>query len=156
MTAATAWSNPVTDKTAILVLNECLYYGAKLPHTPWNPNQFRHHGAFVNDNPFESSEDRMSIQLEDVTIPLDSRGTKIQFLSRTPTQNELENCRHVELTNANPWNPREVFLHPSVAHVSSVHFDLTQENFLHDINPALVELKERARLFYFALTLGQA
>ena len=147
VTAATAWTNPLTDETVILVLNECLYYGAKLPHTLWNPNQLRYHGATVNDNPFDASEDRMSIQVEDVVIPLESCGTKVQFFTHTPTQQELDDCRHVELTNDHPWNPREVYLHPAAAtphKLSCVRFELTHDPFLTDVSPALVELKERA------------
>ncbi len=101
----------------------------------------------VNDNPFDPSEDRLTLQVDDVTIPLESSGTKIQFFSRTPTQTELDRCRHLHLTNETEWNPRDVMFRPDVPFVSrtsSLHFDFVQEPGLFDVSPALVALKERA------------
>ncbi|GAX24495.1 hypothetical protein FisN_18Lu065 [Fistulifera solaris] len=118
VSAATAWTNPVTGETVILVLNECLYYGSKLPHTLWNPNQLRYNGVTVNDNPFDPSEDSLTLQIDDLVVPLESSGTKIQFFSRTPTQHELDTCCHLHLTNENEWNPRDVMLQPDVPFVT--------------------------------------
>ena len=49
---ATAWNNPVTEHTYILVNNEALYYGTKLDHYSINLNQVRSYGLNFWDHPF--------------------------------------------------------------------------------------------------------
>ena len=36
---ATAWDDPATDQTCVLVINEALCHGTKLDHSPIDPNQ---------------------------------------------------------------------------------------------------------------------
>ena len=55
VSSATAYTDPITGHTYILILNECLYYGTKLDHTLINPNKLRHFGCPVWDNPFDNS-----------------------------------------------------------------------------------------------------
>ena len=39
LSGATAWDDPVTGQTYILVINEGLYYGNKMDHSLINPTQ---------------------------------------------------------------------------------------------------------------------
>ena len=55
VTGATAWTDPMDNKTYILVFNESLYYGTKLKHSLINPNQIRHNGIDFWDNPFDGT-----------------------------------------------------------------------------------------------------
>ena len=48
---ATAWDNPVDGSTVILVVNEALYFGDRMPYSLLCPNQLRHNGVSVNDVP---------------------------------------------------------------------------------------------------------
>jgi hypothetical protein len=50
-TVATAWDDPKDGSTIILVINEALYFGARMPHTLLCPNQLRFNGIIVNDTP---------------------------------------------------------------------------------------------------------
>ena len=52
--AATAWQSPHSGQTYILVFNESLWMGDKMDHTLINPNQLRHFGTIVQDNPMLS------------------------------------------------------------------------------------------------------
>ena len=52
VSAATAWDDPESGLTWLLVINEGLFYGSKLNHSLLNPNQLRYHGIQYNDNPF--------------------------------------------------------------------------------------------------------
>ena len=54
VSGATAYDDPTTGDTTILVVNEALYYGTKLDHSLINPNQFCHYGVPFWDNPFDS------------------------------------------------------------------------------------------------------
>ena len=55
VSGATAWDNPVTGQTYILVINEGLYYGNKMEHSLINPNQIRAYGIPLWDNTYDHS-----------------------------------------------------------------------------------------------------
>jgi hypothetical protein len=50
---ATAYDDPVTNITYLLIFNEALYYGVKLDHSLINPNQIHSYGIDFWDNPFD-------------------------------------------------------------------------------------------------------
>ena len=63
----------------------------------------------VQDNPYCRTQMYLSTEDEDVVvIPLLSDGTIIHFSSRTPTEKELHECRHIALSSKAGWNPCEV------------------------------------------------
>ena len=47
VTGATAYDDPVTGQTYILIFHESLYYGTKLDHSLINPNELRNYGLKV-------------------------------------------------------------------------------------------------------------
>ena len=51
---ATAYDCPDTGQTYILVINEGLYFGTSMSHSLINPNQLRHFGTIVQDNPYSN------------------------------------------------------------------------------------------------------
>ena len=72
-----------------MLFNESLYYGRKMDHSHFNPNQIKKYGVGVWDNPFDQGRP-YSIQINDeVELPLASRGTKIFFKLRVPTDQEM-------------------------------------------------------------------
>ena len=129
--AATAWQSRETGQTYILILHEALWMGDSLDHTLFNPNQLRHFGTKVQDNPM--SEKPLSIITEDneFSLGMSMSGTVIYFDSRTPTEDELRTCPHIVLTSPHPWNPTSVTFPKSslsleeemgsLRHVSSIH-----------------------------------
>ena len=106
--AATAWQSPHTGQTYILVFNEALWMGDSLDHTLINPNQLRHYGTAVQDNP--TSDKPLSIITEDgdFCMELMMAGTIIYMNTSTPSQKELQECPHIALTSPHPWNPHEI------------------------------------------------
>ena len=135
-----------------------MYYGTKLDHTLVNPNQIRHYGINLWDNPYDPMRD-LSIEVNDeLTIPLNTSGTKVQFVSRTPTQEELETCPRVVLTSPSEWNPKDTRLgelksdqpdHRNVDEVTTdqdgnyVYLDIEDDTaLLHSIEPSLVRLSQ--------------
>ena len=110
VTGATAYDCPRTNTTYILLFHESLYYGTELDHSLINPNQLRHFGVGVWDNPFDTTR-TLSIEVNDeLQIPLHMQGTKISFKSRSPTSQELASCPHISVTSSRPWNPTTVLL----------------------------------------------
>ena len=77
VTGASAWTCQTTGITYILVFHEALWMGDTLDHSLVNPNQLRHYGVTVQDNPFDDTQ--MHIETEDLSIciPLVSEGTTI-------------------------------------------------------------------------------
>ena len=110
VTGATAYDDPISGRTFILLFNEALYYGSQIDHSLFNSNQLRMYGVPVWDNTFDHKRP-FSIQVSDeVSIPLMSKGTKIYFSSRVPTDKELQSCPKIHMTSDHPWNPSEVVL----------------------------------------------
>ena len=94
VSGATAYDDPDSGKTFILVFNESLYYGDRLDHTLINPNQVRAFGIPFWDNPYDT-ERSLSIDVDnDLQIPLRAHGTKLLFRTRVPTTDELATCDH--------------------------------------------------------------
>lgn len=90
-----------------------------------------------------------------MTIPLISEGTKILMKTPSPTQRELDNCQHIELTSLTEWNPQEVCLSELQVEAPSdwvvldefgnyTYQDPTSdEAVLHSIDPSLTDLDTR-------------
>ena len=105
---ATAWTSLESTETYILVFNEGLWMQGEIDHSLINPNQMRHNGATVQDNPFSPSPLFIETDKADFVLPLEISGTNILANTRTPTDGELANFRHVVPTSAHPWNPYNV------------------------------------------------
>ena len=53
ITGVTAWDDPQSNTTWLLIVNEGLFYGDKLDHSLLNPNQVRHYGNIFQYNPYD-------------------------------------------------------------------------------------------------------
>ena len=111
--AATAWQSPHSGQVYILVLNEALWMGDSLDHTLINPNQLRHFGTNVHDNPL--AEFPLSIITEDEQFCMDLHmdGTLVYADTHTPSDSELQSCPHIHLSSSRPWNPKTVTFYQS-------------------------------------------
>ena len=107
ISAATAYDCADTNETYILVFNEYLWFGGQLNHSLHNPNQIRHNGHGFWDNPYDIARG-LEIEAGPITISLRQQGTKLGFVSRVPTKQELQNCTHINMTSVKQWNSNEV------------------------------------------------
>ena len=64
VSVSTAWYDPASGQTYIVVINEALYYGTKLDHSLINPNQIRAYGVPFWYNPYEK-ERGLTIEVDD-------------------------------------------------------------------------------------------
>jgi Reverse transcriptase (RNA-dependent DNA polymerase) len=108
VSGASAWTCQTTGETFILVFHEALWMGDTMDHSLVNPNQLRHFGITVQDNPYGDTQMHLATEDNTMTMLLQSEGTTIFLESRTPTEDELQQCTHVTLTSKSPWNPRDV------------------------------------------------
>ena len=110
-TVATAFDDLVTQATYILVFFEALYFGDSMEHLFVSPMQLHHNGLHVDQTPrqydpnsnhgisFPSDEDA------DLFIPFHLHGCISYFSSRLPTDNEMQRCRYIYMTEDSTWDP---------------------------------------------------
>ncbi|KAI2501831.1 hypothetical protein MHU86_12596 [Fragilaria crotonensis] len=141
VTGATAYDDPTTGTTFILVFHESLYYGTALDHSLINPNQLMRTYSFA----------------------LHTAGTKIHFRTRVPSAQELQDCAHVQMTSSSPWDPTNLMmvqaLHqggttmpawqrplpqlvPSFPPITEYLEATSNDALLHSIDPSLVRVGE--------------
>ena len=110
-TVATAYDCPATGKVYVLVINEALYFGARMNHSLLCPNQLRANGVRVDDCPKQfdgKSLHCIYVPEHDLTIPLELRGVISGITTRLPTEEELDNVTmHVHLTSDLEWDPHD-------------------------------------------------
>ena len=106
--AATAWQSSHTGQTYILVLNEALWMGDQIDHTLINPNQLRHFGTKVQDDPTSLSPLSIITEDNEFCMELAMDGTIVYANTHTPSSVELETCPHIQLSSSYPWDPKNV------------------------------------------------
>ena len=108
VTAATAWQSPITGQVYILVLNEALWMGDQMDHTLLNPNQLRHYGTRVQDDP--TSAYPLSIITEDneFCMELSMSGTIVYTETFSPSDKDLQKYPHITLSSPHQWDPKRV------------------------------------------------
>ena len=78
-------------------------------HTLINPNQCRHFGAKVQDNPYHEN---CLVSIEgpnvDFAACLQFIGTVMFLDTWFPTQSDLDSYPHIELTSRQHWNPHKI------------------------------------------------
>ncbi len=130
--AATAFTDESTGETIILRYNQVLWYGKRMKMSLINPNQMRHYGVTVSDDPTDSTR-VFGATLDVTVIPFKMDGTVVCFESRVPSRYELDNCKTVIMTDGNVWDPSNVRI-ASVSVTSEV------------TNLPIVETSERLRI----------
>ena len=151
---ATGYTSPVTGQQSILIFNEALWLGDQMEHTLVNPNQLRHFGLIIRDDPYNLEEPiRIETENGEFVMPLLSNGTVIYLDTWTPTDEDLCSLPHVIMSSPHPWNPRDVqfpktsrrvqedFAMRLIADVQVVHGDSTdihneenpEEDLVYDI-----------------------
>ena len=106
--SATAYDNPETGETTILIFNKDICMRETMDHTLVNPNQLCAYGMTVQYNPF--AEATIFIAMEDnyFMLQLSSKGDILGVTTRTPTYKELHTCPHVTFSSAHEWYPQNV------------------------------------------------
>ena len=140
VSAATAWQSSFTGETYILVFNEALWMGDSMDTSLINPNQLRHFGTQVQDNPV--SDLPLSIITEDNEFSMELRmsGTIIYADTHTPSDNELRTCKHIHLSSPHQWNPHNVVFPKcrrsleDVVHDSRLISAMSSKPFSDDVN----------------------
>ena len=107
-TGVTAYDCPVLRRPLLLVINEGLYYGMKMMHSLWNPNQIKNFGHKFQDNPVNDAP--LRIAADGHFLPFQCKGTKVYAETRCPTPQELATCERILHMSFEEWNPDQVVL----------------------------------------------
>ena len=108
VTAATAWQSKNTGQTYILVFHEALWMGSSMNNTLINPNQLRHFGISVQDNPVSRKPLYIMTEDNDFSMELRMKGTIAMANTFTPNTDELNDCPHIILSSPHQWDPQNV------------------------------------------------
>jgi hypothetical protein len=111
-TVATAYDDPNDGTTTILIIHQALLMNDMVKTTLLCPNQLRSNGLIVDDVPIHLSHPSrppsthsIYLPMDDFRIPLSLSGVISLVETRNPTQQELDSCRWVTLTNDANWDP---------------------------------------------------
>ena len=105
---ATGYTN-AHGQSFILIVNEALWM-PEMPHSLVNPNQMRHHGIDVQDNPYSDLPLCMSHLDDEITICFQIKGIIIYFDTWSPTEKDLAQLQHIVITSPTPWDPDSINL----------------------------------------------
>ena len=130
---ATAVTSKTTGETLILVFNEAIWMGDHLDHSLLNPNQLRHYGIIVQDNPFDKTALHLASHHDEFMMPMQADGTTIYFDSRTPTDYELQHSPQIVMSSHAEWNPRDIQFPQQVHHMEEGEEDMTY-NLMHNMS----------------------
>ncbi len=106
VTAATGCTS-ANGLNYILVFPEALHL-PNLGHSLFNPNQLRHFGTQVQDNPCDSTPMSITTCDDSFAACLQSKGIDIFLTTWAPTASDLAQYPHITLCANHPWNPREI------------------------------------------------
>ena len=107
--AATAYDDPVTGQTTILIFNNGLWFGTKLTDSLISPNQCRSFGVDICDDPWDKHRGlRLRYPDEGFEIPFEFSRNVVSFETRAPTDDELSTCYRLEMTSPDSWDPATV------------------------------------------------
>jgi hypothetical protein len=109
VSAATAYDDPVTDQTTILIFHEALWLGNYMVDSLINPNQCRIYGISICDDPFDPHR-TMGIYdtSNDIYVPLRMYGSTAAVETRSISLSELSIARHLVMCDSKPWEPEHV------------------------------------------------
>ena len=105
VTGATAYDNPLTNETVILIFHQSLWFGASLGNTLISPQQIRAFGHSLCDDPYDPFRN-IGINVEDNDfIPFNVKNSMVGLDTRCPSLSEYHEKRHIIMTSPQFWDP---------------------------------------------------
>jgi hypothetical protein len=126
VTGATAWDDPDSGETWILIFHEALWFGDAIKTTLLNPDQTRAHGVKVQDDPTSRFPVAIYDPVTQVTIPMEMKGAIAGLVMRTPTDEDLDRSPRIVLSSPQPWDPESVVFRQGGAVLLSAAAEIEQ------------------------------
>ena len=115
------------------MFNEALYMGVQIKHSLFNPNQLRHYGCEIKDNPYSGEMMSITSPQGELEIPLQFEGTTLRVTMWTPTQDDLKLFPHIVLSSLHAWNPHDVWF-PRPSQSAKEEFEMCNASAVRQIN----------------------
>lgn len=109
---ATGYHDPKTGRKYLIFINQGLFFGDKMDHSLWNPNQIRHYHIPVSDDIYDETRE-FGINHPDVFLPFETEGATVFIKSFRPTKDQLNDPSyiHIELTDPKrEWDPHKIVM----------------------------------------------
>ena len=108
-TAVTAYDTE-DGETVLLEFGQGLWFGDRMDRSLINPNQSRHYGIGICDDPTDRHRSLGIEVSDDMFVPMSMSGTTCGLSTRCPTDAELEPgiCRRSLLSDEHHWDPNDV------------------------------------------------
>ena len=114
-----------SGEVLILVLGQGLWFGNRMDKSLINPYQCRAYGIPLCDDPTDPFR-CLAIDVDEYTsIPLEMKGTTCGLITRYPTDQEIDNCRHITLSDEDDWNPSKIHFEVSLMQAEKSHLNLS-------------------------------
>ena len=122
VTGATAYDDPATGETVILIFHQSLWFGPSLENSLICPQQVRSYGVSMCDDPYDPNRSLGMVCDDGTEIPFNVRNSMIGITTRCPSLQEYESCRHLVMTSPRVWDPTSKDLphHSHDAHLDSI------------------------------------
>ena len=112
-----AYDDTHTFRTILVRINNAIYI-KDMKNALLCPNQAREHGTIIDDIPQHldhTGSSTFSVEAEDYSFPLQRHGPTAFIQMRRPTQEELDHCPIVDITDEDEWDPYKM------AHISAIN-----------------------------------
>ena len=86
--------------------------GDNMDHYLVNPNQMRHYGNKVQDNPMSAYPLSIITQENKFYMEIEMDGTIVYAETHSPNENELQTFPHIMLLSPHNWNTNAVWFQP--------------------------------------------
>ena len=89
------------ENGSMLILNfgQGLWFGYRMDKIPINPNQCRHYGITIFDDPTDKYFELGLAVDDNLFVSMDMDGTTCAFYSYFPTLEEMDSCKRVILSH---------------------------------------------------------
>ena len=112
----------------ILLFGQGLWFGNRMDKSLINPYQCRAYGIPLCDDPTDPNR-RLGIEAAgDCFIELDMNGSTCGFLTKYPTDDDLENCRHIIMSDEENWDPLKTHFQVSSMQAEMVHDNISSRS----------------------------
>ena len=125
-----------------------LWFGERMPNKSLlNPNQCRSFGISLCDDPTDAHRELgIYVPSSDLMIPMTMNGSICSIMTRCPTHDELDSCRHILLSDEHNWNPDAVTFNVSSLNgeIENTHLETEFDTLLSSCGGSPRELVQRA------------
>ena len=106
--AATAYENPETGKTTILILDKAIWMGEIMDHTLVKPNQLRTYRMTIQDNHFSEAPIFVPKRIMHSFFCCIPKGLYLESPQEPPHKKEIQLCSHVTCSLVHKWDTQKV------------------------------------------------